>query len=166
MKKFIRSSLCQKLLWIDIIFAFAVYMYIYLFLGNVNTYIDEIMGVLLFLSSICLLLRHFVIEYWDYKAIDNMITEKGIRTYDGLYDKIKKIEVEYRTIQNHREKLGSAFLNCLKENGATSDFYIGMIIEDIILHLPRSEKEIEYVNSTLKSYCGYSFEELVEQIKE
>jgi len=65
MKKLVHSKWSKRFLLLCILLQFCVCGYIVLFVGEANTYIDNVSFVVLIFSVIIYFVRCFVIEYWE-----------------------------------------------------------------------------------------------------
>lgn len=71
----------------------------------------------------------------------------------------------YAEISNFRDKLGENFYDAIQEDdNSTYEMAIGII--DVFSSQCNTKKEFEIADAMLEAVCGYSFETLVERIKE
>lgn len=71
----------------------------------------------------------------------------------------------YAEINNFRDKLGETFFNAVMEDDNTT-YEMAKGIISVFSSQCNTKKEFEVANSMLIAVCGYSFETLVDKIKE
>ena len=76
----------------------------------------------------------------------------------------EKLETAYAEITNFRDKLGETFFDAVMEDDNTTYEMAKGIIS--VFGDCNTETEFEVANNMLMAVCGYSFESLVEKIKE